>query len=232
MLRTTLATRLALITIVGFSTVVIVTIAIFYLTSLRESELAHPSPGRLEALASLIEQTAPASRGPVLAAVASPQFVVRIEPVGRASQSPVTDPRQISMRDAYEAALGGRSIEIGAPPDRLPNQRFPRLSRLLANATEFRIKLHTGEMLVVDAYTRLPVTPLGLPVGFGAGLFGTIVALLALLVMQRQTRPLAQLAAAVDRVDLSAAPPVHIQARRSAPEIRPWSPRSTGCRGA
>jgi signal transduction histidine kinase len=220
MLRITLATRLALITIVGFSTVVIVIIAIFYLTSLRESELAHPSPGRLEALASLIEQTAPASRGPVLAAVASPQFVVRIEPVGRASQSPVTDPRQISMRDAYEAALGGRSVEIGSPPDRLPNQRFPRLSRSLANATEFRIKLHTGEMLVVDAYTRLPVTPLGLPVGFGAGLFGTIVALLALVVMQRQTRPLAQLAAAVDRVDLSAAPPVHIQARRSAPEIR------------
>jgi signal transduction histidine kinase len=220
MLRITLATRLALITIVGFSTVVIVIIAIFYLTSLRESELAHPSPGRLEALASLIEQTAPASRGPVLAAVASPQFVVRIEPVGRASQSPVTDPRQISMRDAYEAALGGRSVEIGSPPDRLPNQRFPRLSRSLANATEFRIKLHTGEMLVVDAYTRLPVTPLGLPVGFGAGLFGTIVALLALVVMQRQTRPLAQLAAAVDRVDLSAAPPVHIQARGSAPEIR------------
>ena len=73
---------------------------------------------------------------------------------------------------------------------------------------------------MVDAYTRLPVTPLGLPIGFGAGLFGTIVALLALLVMQRETRPLARLAAAVDRVDLSADPHPLPHARRSAPEIR------------
>ena len=64
------------------------------------------------------------------------------------------------------------------------------------------------------------MTPFGLPVGFGAGLFGTIVALLALLVMQRETRPLARLAAAVDRVDLSADPPLLPDARRSAPEIR------------
>ena len=80
--------------------------------------------------------------------------------------------------------------------------------------------MNTGETLVVDATTRLPVTPFGLPVGLGAGLFGTIVALLALLVMQRETRPLAQLAAAVDRVDLSADPPPLPEARRSAPEIR------------
>ncbi|MBV9566165.1 MAG: HAMP domain-containing protein, partial [Bradyrhizobium sp.] len=73
---------------------------------------------------------------------------------------------------------------------------------------------------VIDTYTRLPITPLGLPVGFGAGLFGTIIALLALLVMQRETRPLARLAAAVDRVDLSADPPPLDPARRSAPEIR------------
>jgi signal transduction histidine kinase len=66
----------------------------------------------------------------------------------------------------------------------------------------------------------LPVTPLGLPIGFGAGIFGTIVALLALLVMQRETRPLARLAAAVDRVDLTVDPPLLPQAHRSAPEIR------------
>jgi signal transduction histidine kinase len=38
--------------------------------------------------------------------------------------------------------------------------------------------------------------------------------------MQRETKPLARLAAAVDRVDLSADPPMLAQARRSAPEIR------------
>lgn len=218
MLRLSLATRLALIILVGFSTVVTVSVAIFYLTSAREGELAHPSPVRLDALAMLIERTAPASRGPVLAAVASPQFVVRVEQ--SSSDAPVTDPRLATMREAYAAGLGGRAVEIVAPPDRRTDRWFPRLARLVANATEFRIALRTGETLVVDAYSRLPVTPLGLPVGFGAGLFGTIVALLALLVMHRETRPLAQLAAAVDRVDLSSDPPLLVEARRSAPEIR------------
>lgn len=221
MLRLTLAARLALIAMVGFSVVAIVVIGVFYLTSVRENEAARPSSHRLVALANLIEQTPPDTRAPVLDAVSSPQFVVRIEPAGSpASDRPGTAPSQARLRDAYTAALAGRAVDIVAPPDRRPNRWFPRLSRLMANAMELRISLHSGETLVVDAYTRLPVTPLGLPIGFGAGLFGTIVALLALLVMQRETRPLARLAAAVDRIDLSADPLLLPQARRSAPEIR------------
>jgi hypothetical protein len=180
---------------------------IFYLTSIRENEAAHPSPDRLVALAALIERTAPDARREVLGAVSSPQFVVRTEPAnaspGRGSG---TSSQQAKLREAYASALAGRAIDIVAPSNHPPNQWFPRLSRLMANAVEFRIALHTGETLVVEATTRLPVTPLGLPIGFGAGLFGTIVALMALLVMQRETRPLARLAAAVDRVDLSADP--------------------------
>jgi signal transduction histidine kinase len=221
MLRLTLAARLALIAMVGFSVVAIMVIGVFYLTSVRENEAARPSSHRLVALAALIEQTPPDTRAPLLDAVSSPQFVVRIEPAGSpASDRPGTAPSQARLRDAYAAALMGRAVDIVAPPDRRPNRWFPRLSRLMANAMELRISLLTGETLVVDAYTRLPVTPLGLPIGFGAGLFGTIVALLALLVMQRETRPLARLAAAVDRVDLSADPLLLPQARRSAPEIR------------
>jgi signal transduction histidine kinase len=221
MLRFTLAARLALIAAVGFSAIAIVVIALFYMTSVRETEAARPSPERLAAVAGLIEKTAPNARADVLEAVASPQFVVRIEPAG-ASPVPGANPTpwQTELRDAYAAALAGRAVGIAMPPGHLPGRWFPRLSRLMANAMEFRIGLLTGETLVVDAYTRLPVTPLGLPIGFGAGLFGTIVALLALLVMQRETRPLARLAAAVDRVGLSADPPLLPQARRSAPEIR------------
>ncbi|RZI38732.1 HAMP domain-containing protein, partial [Herbaspirillum sp. HC18] len=114
----------------------------------------------------------------------------------------------------------GRPVEIVPPSNHRWSRVFPRLARLMANAIEFRIGLRSGELLVIDAYTRLPVTPFGLPVGFGAGLFGSIVALLALLVMQHETRPLARLAAAVDRVDLSADPAPLPDARRSAPEIR------------
>ncbi|MFX6006843.1 hypothetical protein ABTF07_19920, partial [Acinetobacter baumannii] len=85
------------------------------------------------------------------------------------------------------------------------------------DAVEFRIAIRNNDILIIDAYTRLLVTPLGVPVGFGAGLFGTIVALLALIIMQRETVPLARLAAAVDRVDLSVDPLPLPDARRSAP---------------
>jgi signal transduction histidine kinase len=221
MLRLTLAARLALIAMVRFSVVAIVVIGVFYLTSVRENEAARPSSHPLVALADLIEQTPLDTRAPLLDAVSSSQFVVRIEPAGSAASDRAgTAPSQARLRDAYAAALAGRAVDIVAPPDFRPIQWFPRLSRLMANAMEFRISLHSGETLVVDAYTRVPVTPLGLPIGFGAGLFGTIIALLALLVMQRETRPLARLAAAVDRVDLSADPLLLPQARRSAPEIR------------
>ena len=218
MLRLTLAARLALIVIVGILAVAITLMAFFYRTSLRESEVARPSPARLAALATLIEQTPRDTRGLVLEAISSPQFVVRLASAGQLQGAEVQLP---ALREAYAPALAGRAVEVTAAGATSSSPRFPRLARLLAaNALEFRIVLRTGETLVVDAQPRLPVTSLGLPIGFGAGLFGTIVALLALLVMQRETRPLARLAAAVDRVDLSGAPPLLPQARRSAPEIR------------
>jgi signal transduction histidine kinase len=219
MLRVTLAARLALIALTGFTVVVTVVVAIVYRTTVHENELTRPSPARLDALASLLEKSTAGSREPLLAAVSSPQFKVRVEPPGQASRAE-TPPQQERLRETYAAALAGRPVEIVSPPDHRINRLFPRMARLMANAIEFRIGLRSGETLVIDAYTRLPVTPLGLPIGFGAGLFGTIVALLALIVMQRETVPLARLAAAVDRVDLSADPPLLPEARRSAPEIR------------
>ncbi|MDN5000529.1 sensor histidine kinase [Bradyrhizobium sp. GCM10027634] len=219
MLRVTLAARLALIGLAGFAVGITVVLAVFYRTTVHENELTRPSPARLEALATLLERTRGDSRQAVLDAVSSPQFMARIVP-GAAPASGETPPQQAQLREIYAAGLAGRPVEIVPPPDHRASRLFPRIARLMANAAEFRIGLRGGELLVIDAYTRLPVTPFGLPVGFGAGLFGSIVALLALLVMQRETRPLAQLAAAVDRVDLSADPPKLPDARRSAPEIR------------
>ena len=217
MLRLTLAARLTLIVIVGFAAIAIILMALFYMTSRREKEVARPSPGRLAALATLVEQTPREARGLVLDAVSSPQFAVRIADADRVEDGGA---QLAELREAYAVALRGRAVEVTAPPV-TPNPRFPRVARLLAaNALEFRITLQTGEILVVDTRSAVPFTRLGLPVGFGAGLFGTIVALLALLLMQLETRPLARLAAAVDRVDLSTAPPLLPQARRSAPEIR------------
>ena len=223
MLRVTLATRLALIVIVALSAISITIIAVFYRTSVRENELARPSPGRLAAIAEMVERSDPAH---ALARFLRPSHRRNSRSASRPpAQSPVLPPRvvrnqQARLDEIYSTALPGREVTVLPTTAATHDRWFPRLARAMSNAVEFRIGLHTGETLIVDATTRLPVTPFGLPVGLGAGLFGTIVALLALLVMQRETRPLAQLAAAVDRVDLSADPPPLPEARRSAPEIR------------
>jgi signal transduction histidine kinase len=222
MLRATLATRLALIVIVALSAISITIIAVFYRTSVRENDLARPSPARLLAIAELVERSDPDMRRTLLAAVSSPQFAVRVDATGvaPAPESRIVRNQQARLDEMYSSALPGRDVTVVPTTAAAHDRWFPRLARAMSNAVELRIGLRTGETLVVDATTRLPVTPLGLPVGLGIGLFGTIVALLALLVMQRETRPLAQLAAAVDRVDLSADPPPLPEARRSAPEIR------------
>jgi signal transduction histidine kinase len=117
--------------------------------------------------------------------------------------------------DVYRAALEGRPVGITLSEA----HRLRRIARG-ADALEFRIGLRTGEILRVETRSALMVNRLGLPVGFGAGLLGTLVAVLALYVMQRETRPLARLVAAVDRIDLAGAPALLPEARRSAPEIR------------
>lgn len=221
MLRVTFALRVALIVAIGFSAAAIVIIAVFYLTLPPEDQLTRVSPARLAALAALIEETPPPERARLIEAVSSPQFVVRVAPAHAVeANAPAARHGQSEFRAAYAAGLGGRAVDIVAAPEHSLNPRYPRLSRLITDAVEFRIAIRNNDILIIDAYTRLLVTPLGVPVGFGAGLFGTIVALLALIIMQRETVPLARLAAAVDRVDLSVDPLPLPDARRSAPEIR------------
>ena len=105
MLRFTLATRLGLIAIVGFSAISIIMIEILYLTTIRENEDARPSPGRLAALAELIERTAPETRQLMLAAVSSPQFSARVE--GVTGPDPASTLVEKAVRARYAAAWWG-----------------------------------------------------------------------------------------------------------------------------
>ncbi len=125
------------------------------------------------------------------------------------------------MVQAYSAALSDRSLAIGLPPLATDRQkRFPRFYAFAANAIELRVGLKTGETLVAIKRSPLIVNRSGTPLGLGAGLFGTLIALVALVFMHRQTRPLTQLAAAVDRMDLAGPPTALPRARSAAPEIQ------------
>lgn len=221
MLRLTFAARIALIVLLSLAAMWVATIAYFYRSHSDEAERTRPPPDQIGALAGLLESTSPEVRPLVLAAVNTPRFAARLEndPPSALARPGETTP-DARIREAYAAALAGRAVTIVVPPPAGPTGLFPRLTSGAANALEFRIALRTGQTLVVDASSPVVVTRFGLPVGFGAGLFGTFIALAALIVMQSQTRPLARLAAAVDRVDLSVEPQPLPETRRSAPEIR------------
>ncbi len=214
--RLTLATRIGLIMLIALTCVWIALISLYFRSHGLDTESARPAPARLAALTALVEATPAGERARLFEALDSELFAARIETT---PTRPPTAPES-PLQALYAAALPGRSLAITAPAPPGGTRLFARLYANPHNALEFRIGLAGGETLVVDARNPVLVTAAGLPVGFGAGLFGTMVALGALLIMLRETRPLARLAAAVDRIDLSGEPVPVPESRRSAPEIQ------------
>jgi signal transduction histidine kinase len=215
MLRLSLAARITMIVITALTAVWIATIALLYLSHDHEGDGTLPSTDQIAALVVLVEQTSESERQLVLDAVSSSTLEARI---ADARDTQLIRPTAEGLRQVYTAVLGTRPLAIVAPP---ADQRlFPRLISATGNGLEFRIGLATGETLIINTKRAITVSRLGLPVGFGAGLFGTLVALVALLIMHRETLPLARLAAAVDGIDLSGPPVLLPQARGSAPEIQ------------
>jgi len=155
----------------------------------------------------------------VLRVASSETFAARIDAgasVGATAQRILPRLNEQAIESSLQA-LGGRPVSVNFADT---GERRRLFSRLVPAMIDVRVGLRTGDTLVVETANPLLLGPLGLPVGFGAGIFGTLIALLALLVMHRETKPLARLAEAVDRVDLSLEPVALPEAKRSAPEIR------------
>jgi len=239
MLRLTLAARIGLIVTISLLALWMVGLALYYRSQSEQGEALWPSPDQIAAIATLAERSTGPDLADLLTAVNSPHLAVTLldKPLAAAlPEAPASDSepwapgqRLLAMREAhvverarqsYGEALGGRQVIVTRPAPTFVNRTFPTRSLRPENAERLFIGLRTGKTMMVDIRNAMIVTPFGLPVGLGAGIFGTLVALGALLVMQRETRPLARLAAAVDRVDLTTEPVPLPSPRRSAPEIR------------
>lgn len=220
MLRLSLAARITAIVLTALLIFWITSIGLFYWSEDLDGTGGRPSPQQVAAIAELVEQTAREKRPLVVGAVTSSILNARLEhgetPTAEDMRRPIDD----TVLSDYAAALGGRPVAIVSPPVSALQRRFPRLFASATNSLEFRIGLATGETLVADSKSRLVVSRLGLPAGFGAGLLGTLVALAALIVMHRTTRPLAQIAAAVDRIHPTGEPIQLPMTRVGVPEIR------------
>ena len=219
-LRMTFAARIALIVVVGLGMAWICAIALYYVAGAHTAESnTLPVPGHIAALVELIERTPSEERKLVLRVASSETFAARID---AGANTGTTAPRilpRLNQRaiESSLQALGGRPVSVNFADT---GERRRLFARLVPPTVDVRVGLRTGDTLVIEVGNALLLGPLGLPVGFGAGIFGTLIALLALLVMHRETKPLARLAEAVDRVDLSLDPVALPEARRSAPEIR------------
>jgi signal transduction histidine kinase len=222
MLRLTLAARIGLIVLMGVFVAWLSVIALFYVSRSASGDAdggGLPVAGQVAALVELLERTPLPQRPLVLRAASSENFVARTETgtvVATTASAPLPLRYQRAL-ESYLSALGGHPISVSVNNSRNDRRLFWRLR---PPTVEIRIGINPGEVLVIDERSALLLGPLGLPIGFGAGIFGTLIALLALLVMQRETGPLARLAEAVDRVDLSIEPALLPETKRSAPEIR------------
>jgi len=219
-LRMTFAARIGLIVVVGLGMAWISTIALYYIARAHTAESnTLPVPGHIAALVELIERTPGSERTLVLRVASSETFAARIDAganTGTTAQRILPRLNQRAIESSLQA-LGGRPVSVNFAD---VGERSRLFSRLVPPTVDVRVGLRTGDTLVIEVGNAILLGPLGLPVGFGAGIFGTLIALLALLVMHRETKPLARLAEAVDRVDLSLDPVALPEARRSAPEIR------------
>ncbi len=207
MFRPSLAGRITLIVLTGMMVAWLGVLTSFYWSRHLEKIEERLPVRQVVALVALLEQV-PADLQPQVLDAAKSRFLdPRLDPNGT-SNGPSAAPA-LSAKDlaGYAAALGDRPLTATF---RQPSGLGRRLLRLFgfSGPIQLHIGLKTGETLVLNARPPVFVTRLGLPVGFGAGLFGTLVAFVALIAMNREMRPLAKLAAAIkviapgERMDL------------------------------
>ncbi len=167
------------------------------------SGLNLPLPDQVAALTLALEQAGPAQQALVLRAVNGSELSARLLPAaafalpeGRAA------PRLEQRIRRYLAAMDDPS------PQRMIATRLALRDGLLAQTDsgprfDGTLSVYTGlaggEVLEVRVQGRLGPRVFGLPLGFGAGMVGFLVAAVAILVLARELRPLVRLAHAVER---------------------------------
>ncbi|HEY4365737.1 MAG TPA: HAMP domain-containing sensor histidine kinase [Steroidobacteraceae bacterium] len=222
MMRRTFASRIGWIVVLSLSIAWIGSIAIFYVSMNRDGREVRPLPGQIAALVALVERSPAQERQLVLRAVTSDRFVARIEPGLNVGDTPSQRVPRAAARavNNYLEGLGGRAVSVSLSAAHGEPRLLSRFISVAPVDLQFRIGLDYGATLVVDTRSSPVASLLGLPIGFVAGLFGTVIGFVALIVMQRETKPLAHLAAAVDRIDLAGSPVLLPQAGSGAQEIR------------
>ncbi|MEM8792661.1 MAG: ATP-binding protein [Pseudomonadota bacterium] len=221
--------RVGLIVVIALFTGWLTLLAVVFISMNQGESLRLPSAERFASLASLVERLPTSERAALIDVFDGWQLTIMI-----ANGPPV--PEVSSEQNALDAAtfaaiqdqLAPRKV-IVSPQDQ---QRIPAgpLSGPI-RAIEFQIALSTGETLIVMSRSPFVITAIGLPLGFAAALAGIFIALVTLIIIHREFRPLSALAVAVDQVDPAGDPIELPKVRARSPELHSLIDAFAGLQG-
>ncbi|WP_341989594.1 HAMP domain-containing sensor histidine kinase [Azorhizobium sp. AG788] len=222
MARLGLAARLALIVAGGLVLAQIMMTMAYFADRRGASDGATIGPlmGQVAALVQVLDLLPPDEHELALRATTAPGFLARIGT--RPSALP-------PLNDALPVIERRLRAQIKAPPERYISASIDARAqfgaKLLPLLAQWRgahlnvvVGLADGRYLEVEATGDLTARLFGIPVGLVAGLLGVGVALVAVIAVRRETRPLSDLSAALDRFGHSL--DVQEVNVRGAPDVR------------
>jgi signal transduction histidine kinase len=225
MIRLGFSTRLFIIFVTSLVALQLLAVMAFFVQRSRDTDtgLRMPLPDQAAALVELLEGS-PKTQWPLLLrATSSADLRVRVSdtrPQAREAAWYEMPLVEFILR-RYLASLGGREVRVRVEPS---SELFAGPLKALAwvspGAVEIEVQLRSGEYLTVATGGMLSLTALGLPPGFWAGVLGFAVAVITVLMVRREARPLRDLAQAVDGMILPGKASALADVPRSAPEIR------------
>ncbi|WP_246659120.1 HAMP domain-containing sensor histidine kinase [Rhizobium sp. FY34] len=196
----------------------LVLISFFYWSNdLSQIETRLPT-GQLTAIVELVDATPASQRPQVLHALDSVILSVALLP-GKDQPRPAEELRDDADFSAYRAAIGERLLSVHNV-DTTDGMMRSRSLRQTARPLVFVIAMGGDQVLVISARTPFIVMFFGLPAGVGGGLFGTLFAFVAFVMLHREIRPLTRLAKALDAIDPSGELVPLPVIRSTTPEIR------------
>ncbi|MEL6746915.1 MAG: ATP-binding protein [Pseudomonadota bacterium] len=221
-MNTSLAVRIGLTIVVAFLAISVVATGYALRRSHINAQATIPSPSKVAAMADLLDDLPEQARTNFLPALSTPLLEVtwEVAPAPEVSLTPLQDRQLRALQDTYRAAMPARDFWLDVWRQERPMGGLPRLLRSKDASLVLRTTLADSTLLVLRSRELFPITNFGIPLGFAAGLFGTLIALLMVVFVLRQIRPLEELARAVDQIDLRDDPQPIPEVRSSAPEIR------------
>lgn len=202
-----LSARLAAIGVSGLLVLWLLILAAYYRSTV--SDLHDTSPERLAAITRLLSRTDPGDRAGLVAALSSPSLSFSLTPDETPQTPALPGGEDITGRAEFaphRADLGESLVSIRIAEGRVLRRLLLRWGGAGFLPLTYILRLEDGSFLIVAGHLAPGFNLFGLPVGLGAGLVGTIMGLLVLLLVQREIRPLLTLARAADRMDPSGPP--------------------------